>query len=219
MRVLLAIVNGALAVAYPVAIWWALTHRSPRMVGVVALSIAVPLMALRVLRSDRTHLGPVLRVPMTVLALLLLGTLLDDARFFLLLPVLINLALLAQFGASLRSDMPIVERFARMQEPELSEPKRAHCRQVTQAWCLFFVVNAMVCGALVLWAPTRWWAVYTGGIAYALMGAMFTIEYIVRKARFRDYGSGPHDRLLARVFPPSRATSPLRQPGPSEPSK
>jgi uncharacterized membrane protein len=202
VRVVLAVVNGVLAVAYPVAIWWALTHRSPRTVGLVALAIIVPLVAIRVARADRTHLWPVLRVPLSVMALLLAGTLLEDPLFFLILPVLISLALLAQFAASLRGEMPIIERFARMQEPALSPAKQTHCRQVTVAWCVFFVLNAMVCAALALWAPTRWWAIYAGGIAYGLMGSMFVGEYVLRKARFRDYGRGPHDRLLARLFPP-----------------
>lgn len=206
MKVLLAIVNGVLAVAYPVAVWWALTHRSPRTVGLVALAIVVPLFGLYVLRADRRHLWPVLRLPLSVLALLLTGTLLNEPLFFLLLPVLISTALLVQFALSLRGEMPIIERFARMQEPDLDEGpkgprKLAHCRQVTVAWCVFFILNGGVAAVLAFTAPTRWWAIYAGGIAYGLMFLMFAAEYIVRKARFRDYGKGPHDRLLARLWP------------------
>ena len=211
MKVLLGILNVVLAVTYPVAIWWALTHRSPRTVGLVALGIAVPFLALRVARADRAHLGPVLRLPLSVLALLLTGTLLEDARFFLVMPVLISLALLVQFAASLRG-MPIVERFARMQDPHLAEgpdgpAKQRHCRQVTQAWCVFFVLNGLVAGVLAFAAPTRIWAIYSGGVAYALMGAMFAGEYVLRKARFREYGRGPQDWLLRRVFPPREGSS------------
>ena len=124
-----------------------------------------------------------------------------------MLPVLINLALLVQFAASLRGEMPIVERFARMQDPGLAEGPRgparqAHCRQVTVAWCVFFVLNGVACAVLAFVAPTRWWAIYTGGIAYALMGGMFAGEYILRKARFREYGPWPQDRLLALLLPP-----------------
>lgn len=207
MKVLLGILNAVLAVAYPVAIWWALTHRSPRTVGLVAMAIVVPLVGLRVLKADRTHLWPVLRLPLTVMALLLTGTLLNEPLYFLLLPVLISVALLVQFALSLRGEMPIIERFARMQEPELGDgpqgaAKQAHCRQVTVAWCVFFVLNAAISGLLAFAAPTRWWAIYSGGIAYGLMGTMFAGEYIFRKARFRDYGRGPHDRLLALLWPP-----------------
>ena len=34
------------------------------------------------------------------------------------------------------------------------------------------------------------------------MGAMFAGEYVLRQFRFRKYGEGLHDRLLARLFPP-----------------
>jgi len=206
LKVFLAIVNGVLAVTYPIAIWWALTHRSPRTVGLVALAIVIPLLGLRVLRADRKHLWPVLRMPLTIMALLLTGTLLNEPLFFLLLPVLISAVLLLQFALSLRGEMPIIERFARLQEPDLGEGpngprKLAHCRQVTIGWCVFFVLNGAVCGVLAFAAPTRWWAIYAGGIAYGLMFLMFVGEYILRKARFRDYGKGPHDRLLALLWP------------------
>jgi uncharacterized membrane protein len=70
---------------------------------------------------------------------------------------------------------------------------------------VFFVVNAAVAAALALLEMTAWWALYTGGIAYAAMGMMFGVEYVVRQYRFRNYGRGPHDRLLAVLFPPRTA--------------
>ena len=50
------------------------------------------------------------------------------------------------------------------------------------------------------------WAMYNGGIAYALMGMMFVGEYLLRQYRFRKYGGGLHDRLLSRIFPPREET-------------
>jgi len=89
-----------------------------------------------------------------------------------------------------------------LEEPTLSEAQVAHCQQATMAWCVFFVVNAAVAAALALLEMTGWWALYTGGIAYGAMGVMFAGEYVVRQYRFRNYGRGPHDRLLALLFPP-----------------
>ncbi len=85
---------------------------------------------------------------------------------------------------------------------QLSAAQVAHCRQVTWVWCGFFVVNAAIAGLLAIAAPLSWWAAYTSGIAYALMGALFTAEYLVRQYRFRRYGTGLHDRLLSRILPP-----------------
>lgn len=201
LGVIAVVANVVLTVVYPLAIWWSLTHLSPRVVGLVALAIVVPLMALRFRRADRANLVAVLRVPMVVLAVLLLGVITDDARFVLFMPVLINGALLLTFAASLRT-VPMIERFARMQDPELTPDKQRHCRQVTWAWVIFFGLNASVAASLALFAPLAWWATYNGGIAYALMGSMFAGEYVLRKARFREYGRGPQDWLLAKAFPP-----------------
>ena len=200
MRALGAALNVILAIGYPVAIWFALTRWSARQTGLLVLALLVPILALRYRKADRAHLVAVLRVPLVILAVLLLAVLTDQGRYFLLVPVLINVALLATFAASLRS-VSLVERFARMQEPDLSEAKRRHCRQVTVAWCVFFALNAVI-AALLTGAPLSWWAAYNGGIAYALMGLMFVGEFVLRKYRFRDYGAGPLDRLLARLFPP-----------------
>ena len=143
----------------------------------------------------------VLRVPIVVALVVGLGVLTDDARFVLAMPVLINAVLLVTFAGSLRG-VPMIERFARMQEPELSEAQRAHCRQVTWAWIFFFFLNGLCAALLALFASRFWWAAYNGGVAYGLMGAMFAGEYVLRQFRFRKYGEGLHDRLLARLFPP-----------------
>jgi uncharacterized membrane protein len=121
------------------------------------------------------------------------------------MPVLINGVLLATFASSL-SSTPMVERFARMQDPELGPAQVSYCRGVTRVWCGFFVFNMLISGLLALFAPLEAWALYTGLIAYVLMGLLGASEYVVRKSRFREYGAGLHDRVLARIFPPRAAT-------------
>ena len=208
LRVAAAITSGVLTVIYPVVVWWSLTHYSARSTGLVVLAVLVPLLAVRLWRRGRAHLWPVLRLPLLIMALIFVGVLTDDARYVLALPVLINAALLVAFGASLvvpmesGAPMPMIERFARLQDPELTPAKQRHCRQATLVWCVFFFLNGSAAAVLALMAPVRWWAVYTGGVAYALMGLLFAGEYIVRKARFREYGRAPHDLLLRKLFPP-----------------
>lgn len=189
MRAGLAVANVVLAVAYPVAVWWSLTHFSARMSGLFVLIVLVPVLGLRLWQQGRQgrggHFWHVIRIPLSVMFLLTMGIVFDERVFMLWMPVLISAVLLVQFAASLRGDMPIVERFARMQEPELGEPERAHCRQVTIAWCVFFVINGTVAAALSVVAPLSWWAAYSGGVAYALMALMFAGEYGVRRLRFQ----------------------------------
>jgi uncharacterized membrane protein len=120
------------------------------------------------------------------------------------MPVVINVVLLATFGETLRpGQVPMIERFARLVETDLGEEKKAHCRAWTVRWCTFFVLNASVALALGLLATPFVWAAYTGGIAYALIGAMFAAEYLTRKSRFRDDAPrNAMDRLMKKVFPP-----------------
>jgi uncharacterized membrane protein len=110
-----------------------------------------------------------------------------DGRFLLWVPVLISGLLLASFGASLRAgSIPWVERIARLQDPELPPAGIRHCRQVTLAWCMFFAANGAVAAGLAVWGPFAWWAAYTGGIAYGLMGLMFAGEFLIRRVRLRE---------------------------------
>jgi len=203
MKILVGVLTTILIVLYPIGIWFGLTHFSARTVSLWILAMLVPSMLYRFRKAKREDLWAVLRIPLVIVIVVGCGALFDDRRFVLAMPVLINLALLATFAASL-GGTPIIERFARMQEEdELSDEQVRHCRQVTWAWIVFFVLNASV--AAVLGWDEAWvdaWAAYNGGVAYALMGVMFAGEYVLRQYRFRRYGAGLHDRLLRRIFPP-----------------
>jgi uncharacterized membrane protein len=56
----------------------------------------------------------------------------------------------------------------------------AYTRRVTQVWCGFFVVNGLLALGTALWASEALWSLYTGVIAYVLMGVLFGVEYLVR---------------------------------------
>jgi uncharacterized membrane protein len=201
VRVVLGVLGTLLVVLYPVAVYVGLTRWSARGVALVIAVTVLCALALRARGKRGEHLRAAAGPPLAVLLLAIAGAILDEPGFVLAMPVLVNVALLATFGASLRG-MPMVERFARMTDPELGPAQVRYCRSVTIVWCVFFVVNGTIAGALALFAPLSWWASYTGLVAYVAMGALFAIEYVVRKARFREYGRGLHDRLLSNVFPP-----------------
>lgn len=203
MKILVGALTTVLVLLYPVGIWFGLTHFSARTVSLWILAILVPTALYRFRKARREDVWAVLRIPLVIALTVGAGALLDDRRFVLAMPVLINLGLLITFGSSLRG-VPIIERFARMQlGDDLSDAHRRHCRQVTWAWIVFFGLNASV--AAVLASRGAWidaWVAYNGGIAYGLMGAMFAGEYVLRQYRFREYGEGVADRLLRRIFPP-----------------
>ena len=179
------VLDVALAIAYPIAIFLGLTYLGTRGVSLLVIALLIPGLALRFRKADRESLRSILRIPVAIFGLVVCGIVTDDARFMLALPVLINAVLFVTFASSLRAgSQPMVERFARMQEPALTPDKAAHCRTWTQLWSAFFVLNGGVAAGLGLAAPLWWWTVYTGAIAYVLMGLMFVAERIQRRVRF-----------------------------------
>lgn len=202
LAISLAVLRAVLVVAYPAAVYLGVTHLDARSLGLVMLALLLPNLALRLAAAAPEQRRAVLRLPASIALLVGIGAALGEPRFYLALPVLVNLTLLANFAASLRGPVSLVERYARMQDPELPEGGPAYCRRVTVAWCWFFAANAAVSAALAALAPVAWWALYTGALAYILVGLGFTIEFIARKWTFRRYGPSLPDRLLARLMPP-----------------
>lgn len=185
MTALARVLAGTLGVAYPLLVYYGLVHWSPRQVAGLVLGALGLLAILRWRGLDRRRarsaLGPI--VPAVALAIVTAMT--GDARALLAAPVLISLALLVTFAASLRPGrMPMVERFARLQEGDrLPAHAVPYCRRVTQVWVVFFACNAAIAAALAVAGSQAWWALYTGGIAYALIGIIFAVEFLVRRVR------------------------------------
>ena len=85
------------------------------------------------------------------------------------------------FGSSLFASQTVIERLARIKEPTLPPEGVRYTRKVTQAWCLFFMFNAAVSTATMLWASEEVWVLYNGLIAYLLIGVMLAVEWLVRQ--------------------------------------
>lgn len=117
-----------------------------------------------------------------VLACLVLGgwAWLDNAslavKFY---PVVINLGMLALFAWSVYRPPSVIERIARISEPNLPESGVIYTRNVTKVWCGFFAINALVSGITVFSAD--WvWALYNGFLAYVLIALLLAGEWCVR---------------------------------------
>jgi uncharacterized membrane protein len=89
--------------------------------------------------------------------------------------------MLAVFSTSLRFGPPLVERLARLQEPDLPPFAVAYTRRVTQVWCGFFVLNGSLALLTALYASDRVWMLYNGLLAYVMMGVLFAGEWLVRR--------------------------------------
>ena len=96
-------------------------------------------------------------------------------------PVAITLIMLTLFAGSLMHGMPMVERLARLREPDLPPEGVAYTRRVTQAWCIFFVLNGSLSAWTALYASLATWTLYNGFISYCAMGLMFAGEWLCRR--------------------------------------
>lgn len=121
---------------------------------------------------------------------------------FKLLPVVINLGLLALFLQSLKKPPCIIETFAmQMTSKQLDEEAIAYCRSVTWVWAGFLFFDAILVCYVAIYRELWEWAFLTGFINYLLMGGLFAGEYVCRKRRFGDYDERLiHDRALRRFF-------------------
>jgi uncharacterized membrane protein len=196
------ILGTILVLGYPPLVYFGLREGHARWVAGVLLLGLVPGLVARARQVGWDRLWAVARPVLPTIVIAVVVAISGDGRLLLAVPVVISLGLLLGFGATLRGEgPPMVERFARLVHADMTPAEVVHCRTVTVIWCVFFALNAITAGVLA-WLDSVWWALYTGFLAYAAMGLLFGAEFVVRKARFRRYGPGLHDRLLSRLFPP-----------------
>ncbi|WP_417532742.1 hypothetical protein [Marinobacterium stanieri] len=164
-----------LTLSYPFAVYWGLQHFD-------ALSLLPVLLLMLLLRwQGERQVRDRMVIIVSALGVLLV-TLLWDAQLGLkFYPVLVNLGLLVVFASSLFASQTVIERLARISEPDLPPAGVAYTRKVTQAWCVFFVVNGSVSMATLLWASEATWMLYNGLIAYLLIGTMLGAEWLIRQ--------------------------------------
>lgn len=105
----------------------------------------------------------------------------DEQLSIRLYPVFMNAAMFAAFGATLWSPPSMVERFARIVEPDLPASGVQYTRKVTMVWMGFFVVNGMIAFWTVMQPGWNIWALYNGFLAYLAAGCLFATEYFIRQ--------------------------------------
>ncbi len=163
-----------LTLLYPLAIWLGHGKIEPRWLACLLLLAAAT-------RLPGLKLGKSARWSVACALLLAAIAIWQNALLPLkLYPVLVNAVFLAIFGYSLLNPPPIIERLARLQEPDLPAAAIGYTRRVTQVWCGFFVFNGSIALGTALWASEAVWSLYTGVIAYVLMGILFGGEYLLR---------------------------------------
>jgi uncharacterized membrane protein len=180
LKTIIAIVT----LSYPAAVYFGLQAFEPKLIAILLLAVA----GIRLLALDKNPLNHWAWLP--AIAILALWSVSSNSDTGIkLYPVLVNLSFLALFAWSLKSGPPIIERLARLTEPNLPASGVQYTRQVTVIWCVFFFINGSISAYTVWLENAKIWALYNGLVSYLLMGSLFSIEWLVRrvvKARHHD---------------------------------
>ena len=175
----LTVFSALVLLAYPFAVYYGLNQWG---IGSVAGVLGL-LFLLRVIGGNKTRLRELKYIAwlsgLAGIVLTVLAFVFKNSDWFTYYPVIVNILMLIIFAQSLKQKESMVERFARLQEPDLPDYAVNYTRTVTKVWCLFFVVNG--CIALsTTFMSLQTWTFYNGLISYLLAGALFAIEFVIR---------------------------------------
>lgn len=174
------IINALLALLtliYPFAIYFGLDYFGVRGAALLLISLLGFRLIFTAKRSDSSSAKIIFAV-MLVFTVIIFS--LESSLGLKFYPVLINIILLGTFTYTLTTPVSMIERFARLTEPNLDANGVAYTRKATFVWCLFFFLNSLASTYTALFMSLKAWSLYNGFIAYIIIGAIFVIEYIVR---------------------------------------
>ena len=177
------VVQVLLKLAYPALILCAWRWDTPRYVGCMLFAI---LWLQRWAGSGpvATSLRRLSAIDWTVVGLLSCASaaiVFTNSELLLrLYPSLVNLGLLIAFGATLVRGPSMIEKFARLGNPDLPPGAVRHTWRVTQVWCVFFALNGAFSAYTALYWSRANWSLYNGAIAYGLIGVLLVAEVIWR---------------------------------------
>jgi len=170
---------GLVLLAYPFAVYYGLNEWG---IGAVAGILAL-VFFLRMIVSSKTRLRE-LKYMLWLgsgagLIIVSLAYLFKNTRWLTYYPVIVNLLFFSFFLISLWQKETIIERFARLLEPELPDYARRYTRSVTKVWCVFFIINGTI-SLITSFMSLDIWTFYNGFISYVLIGLLFLLEFITR---------------------------------------
>ena len=175
---------------------WLRNHFDPAWSMLVLMMVDAALVAL-VVRSRKALLTGAL------LGVLLVATVFWQQQVLAALPsIALNLMLAAVFAATLRpGNVPLIVRIEAPDGAAQLPPKFVrYLRGLTHAWTVFFLLNAALSLGLVVFAPFEWWSIFSNVLTWPLIGAMFALEWLVRRVGFPELP--PHTPLdiAAKIF-------------------
>ncbi len=137
MRQLLTGLSAIVLFAYPFAVYFGIDKFGLNLVG----GLLIAALLLRLFVANKTPLKEFKFLALTTgavgILLVTLGMVFKQHGWLKFYPVVVNVCMLCVFAFSLKQPQSIIERLARLQEPELPPSGVAYTRKVTMVWCVF----------------------------------------------------------------------------------
>ena len=183
MRLVLTIVLVTITIFYPFIVYFGLDRFTPSQLALGLFAIIV--FRLCLLRRGHWYAGHRRLMALLMLSGIALyagyGVLSNSETALRYYPVFINLIVLVLFSYTLWRPPSMIEQFARLREGALSPRAVRYTRNVTLAWCIFFVINGSIAAWTALYGGWQIWSLYNGLIAYLLMAVLFVGEWCLRQ--------------------------------------
>jgi uncharacterized membrane protein len=179
---------GGVLLAYPLVVYFGMTYFGVRSIALALIAVCcIRLLAFRFMRARSFGGVELALVCAGGIAVAVVGILRDSQDPMLLYPVIVNAVMLFVFASSLVRPPTVVERIARLKDPDLPAEANGYLRGVTIAWVVFFVCNGAIALYTALASSLETWTLYNGFIAYLLIGAMFGGELLTRTRVMRRH--------------------------------
>jgi uncharacterized membrane protein len=148
---------------------------------VIALAL-ISFLIVRILSSwrEKKQVRELVALSLTLSCVVLLSFV-DQLLAIKSYPVALSLSLASLFTYSLLNPPNMIERFARMVEPNLNEQGVRYTRKVTMVWIGFFICNAVVSFGTAVYGDLEVWTFYNGFLSYVCVGGLMGVEFIVRQ--------------------------------------
>ena len=107
----------------------------------------------------------------------------------ILLPLVINLFLLFQFGRTLLPGCePLIVRYCRIALGTVPADVQRYARRLTTLWSAVFLFMAVECAVLAEFSSVETWSLFANVLNYIIIVALFVGEHAVRSLVFPQYG-------------------------------
>lgn len=187
MNSILVMILSGLLLGYPLFVFFGLQYFEVRYLGLAILAVIVLRLLVFRTMASWNQIKPLLPLTLASSVLCMFIVVFNDPILIKFNPVLISLVMLISFGLSLLRPPSMIERFARLSDPNLPSQAIPYTRNVTKIWCLFFLVNGIAAAYTAWFSSIEIWTLYNGLIAYLLMGLIFLVEFLVRIKKKRNF--------------------------------